>query len=173
MQDLIKQYRKTLKLVRKLKENAPEEDKRILRNIDSDLRYCIQWMRTARRPGNRRGVERLAAYQREKSFDPILIQEYVYGLGKDQLSSRKYDPFNMIDEKHNMVSESDRERIEAALSILSPLEREVYLMSRGKCISYKNIGQMMGIKETTVASKIQRAEKKLAKYRKEALSNEA
>jgi RNA polymerase sigma factor (sigma-70 family) len=91
-------------------------------------------------------------------------------LDKDERASLKYDPFNMIDddEKHNVISESDRERIEAALSILSPLESEVYLMSRGKCISYKNIGKMLGIKETTVASKIERAEKKLAKFRKEA-----
>jgi hypothetical protein len=42
MQDLIKEYRKTPKLVRKLKENAPEEDKKILGGMDSDLRYCIQ-----------------------------------------------------------------------------------------------------------------------------------
>lgn len=170
MQDLIKEYRETLKLVRKLKEKAPVEDRRILASMDSDIRYCLQWMRTARRPGSRRGVERLAAYQREKSFDPILIQEYVYGLDKDERSCLRFDPYSLIDddEKHNMISESDRERIETALSILSPLEREVYLMSRGKCISYKNIGKMLGIKETTVANKIERAEKKLARFRKEA-----
>jgi positive control factor len=33
-------------------------------------------MSTGRRPGLRRGIERRAAYQKERPFDPILIQTY-------------------------------------------------------------------------------------------------
>lgn len=162
MKDLIEEYKKSLKTLRKIKENAPEEDRKILGSMESDLRYCLQWMTSARRPGNRRGVERLAAYQREKPFDPILIQQYFCGLGEDELTSFQNDPFHMID-KHNMISESDREKIDAALSTLTTLEREVYLMSRGHCLSYSEIAGMLGIAKGTVQKMIERSEKKIAK----------
>lgn len=165
MQDLIKEYKNSLKLVKELKERAAVEDRKILSSMESDLRYTLQWMKTARRPGSRRGIERLAAYQREKPFDPILIQQYFYSLNQEERINSQVDPFNMVDDKFNNISESDKKKVQEALSILSPLEREVYLMSRGRCIPYKNIGLMLGIKETTVANKIERAEKKLSKYR--------
>jgi RNA polymerase sigma-70 factor (ECF subfamily) len=163
MQDLINEYKEALKKVRELKEGASEEDRKLLGSMESDLRYSLQWMKTSRRPGNRRGVERLAAYQREKPFDPILIQQYFYSLGKDEkLTCFQNDPHKMIDkEKHNMVSKSDKIRIEVALSTLSPLEREVYLMSRGHCLSFSEISRMLGIAKGTVQKMIERAEKKI------------
>jgi positive control factor len=165
MQDLIKEYRETLKLVRKLKETAPEEDKRILGSMDSDLRYCIQWMRTARRPGNRRGVERLAAYQREKSFDPIFIQQYFSGLDKYERASYMYDPYHiLLDDKHNRLTQTEKEKIEDALSCLSRLERDIYLMARGRCIPREEIAHLMGVTKGTVNKILKRADDKIKKH---------
>ncbi|WP_052807454.1 sigma factor-like helix-turn-helix DNA-binding protein [Risungbinella massiliensis] len=118
-------------------------------------------------------MERLAAYQREKPFDPILIQQYFYSLGEDEITSFKNVPYQMIDkdkEKHNMVSEMDKERIEVALSTLITLEREVYLMSRGHCLSFSEIAGMLGVAKGTVQKMIERAEKKMAKHRSNSLS---
>lgn len=157
MKQLIMEYKESLSKVRvaknRVKIKVTEEQKEqysLLCSMERDLLWSIQWMETGRRPGNRRGVERLAAYQREQLFDPIWIQNYAYGLDQQE-------PMG------NRITESDRERIDDALSLLSPLEREVYLMSRGRGISFSEIGMMLGIKKTTVASKIERAEKKLLK----------
>lgn len=167
MKELIREYKESLKKVQEAKLTANEEDQKILISIESDLRYAIRWMQTARRPGNRRGIERRSAYQREKPFDPILIQQYFSSLSKEERSSLRYDPYHLIDtDEDGRIGQEDRDRIEKALECLSSLEREVYLMSRGNCIPYRDIARMMRIKETTVASKIERAEKKLAQYRK-------
>lgn len=164
MQELIKEYREALKLVRELKDRASEEDKRTLASMESDLRYSLQWMRTARRPGSRRGVERLAAYQREKPFDPILVQQYFYSLNRYERTSLQYDPYNMIDAKHNMISQSDKEKLEDALSCLTRLERDVYLMARGNCIPRGEIACLLGVKKGTVNKILKRADDKIQKH---------
>lgn len=76
MQDLIKQYNTTLRQLRVVQKDAKEEDVKILTDMISDITYSLEWMKKARRPGNRRGVERLAAYQRERACDPLLMQRY-------------------------------------------------------------------------------------------------
>nr|WP_281248224.1 sigma factor-like helix-turn-helix DNA-binding protein [Seinonella peptonophila] len=59
--------------------------------------------------------------------------------------------------------------MEEALNLLSPLEREAYLMSRGKGISFSEIGLMLGIEETTIANKIERPERKLLGFKRDNL----
>ncbi len=71
MQDLIKQYNTTLRQLREAQKDAKEEDVKILTDMISDISYSLEWMKKARRPGNCRGVERLAAYQRERTCDPL------------------------------------------------------------------------------------------------------
>lgn len=44
-----------------------KEDIKILTDMISDIPYSLEWMKKARRPGNRRGIQRLAAYQRERA----------------------------------------------------------------------------------------------------------
>lgn len=61
-------------------------------------------------------------------------------------------------------------RVEAALNLLSPLEREVYIMSRGKCLSYKEIAGLLGVAKGTVQKMIERAEKKMARRRERGIS---
>lgn len=156
MKELIQQYKQSLAKVRLMYEQAPEEDKKIISGMISDLQYSLEWMQTARMPGNRRGVERLAAYQREKSFDPLIMQQY--------FRSMDDDPFTMIDRpRENVTMEMDRFRIENALSVLTNREREVYLMSRGHCLSFEKIAGCLGITKSSVQTMIKRAEKKIAK----------
>ncbi|MCQ6512965.1 hypothetical protein NPN18_24675, partial [Vibrio parahaemolyticus] len=72
----MKQYKETLWETRKLLKKASDEDKEVIRGMISDLEFAIEWMETGRRPGNRRGIERIAAYQREKPFDLLLMQKF-------------------------------------------------------------------------------------------------
>jgi positive control factor len=161
MEELLKQYRESLRLAKKLLEKASDEDKKIIRGMISDLEFAIEWMTTGRRPGNRRGIERRAAYQREKPFDPLLMQKFF----------RSSEPTYEWDDhqEESLITEWDRQRIEDALSVLADREREVYLMSRGYCLTYSEIANYLCISSSSVQTMIERAEKKIKKRINESL----
>ena len=56
MQELIKEYRQSLKEIRKLKETAEEHDKKIYGSMITDLEIAIAWMETGRPPGSVKGI---------------------------------------------------------------------------------------------------------------------
>ena len=161
MHDLAQEYKQSLKTARKMYHNASEEDKKTIAGMISDLEFAIEWLETGRRPGNRRGVERRAAYQREKLFDPLLMQKYF----------RSTEPTYEWDdhERESIITSWDRERIEDALSVLTDREREVYLMSRGYCLTYSEIANYLCISSSSVQTMIERAERKIKKRIKESL----
>ncbi|KQB91896.1 MULTISPECIES: sigma-70 family RNA polymerase sigma factor [Geobacillus] len=161
MQQLIKEYKQSLKVARKMYIKASEEDKKIIRGMISDLEFALEWMETGRRPGNRRGIERRAAYQREKPFDPLLMQKFF----------RSSEPIYEWDDhkRESVITEWDRQRIEDALSVLTKREREVYLMSRGYCLTYSEIANYLCISSSSVQTMIERAEKKIKKRINESL----
>ncbi|SFA55543.1 RNA polymerase sigma-70 factor, ECF subfamily [Parageobacillus thermantarcticus] len=161
MNDLVQEYKKSLKMARKMYIKASEEDKKIIRGMISDLEFAIEWMETSRMPGNRRGIERRAAYQREKPFDPLLMQKFF----------RSSEPVYEWDdhEEESLITEWDRQRIEDALSVLTDREREVYLMSRGYCLTYSEIANYLCISSSSVQTMIERAEKKIRKRINESL----
>lgn len=162
MQDLIKQYNTTLRQLREAQKEAKEEDVKILTDMISDITYSLEWMKNARRPGNRRGVERLAAYQRERECDPLLMQRYFRSMD-DNL----YEWDNH--QQEHAIGEWDKIRLEDALSLLTEREKEVYLMSRGYCLTYREIARYLNITCSTVQSMIERAEKKIARQVNESL----
>ena len=161
MEELLKQYRESLRLARKLLETASDEDKKIIRGMISDLEFTIEWLATGRRPENRRGIERRAAYQRERLFDPLLIQKYF----RSTEPTYAWDDHN----KESIITSWDLERIEDALSVLTEREREVYLMSRGYCLTYSEIANYLCISSSSVQTTIERAERKIKKRIKESL----
>lgn len=166
MQKMIEEYQKTIRQLTKIREGMDEEQKKveskIIGGMISDLQYAVDWMKTGRRPGNRRGVERLAAYQRERVMDPLVMQSYV--------SSAQGDPFQMIDDEPvHSITKDEKERLEDALSVLTKKEREVYLMSRGFCLSYAEIANYLCVSRSAVQDAVERAEKKIAKRTMESL----
>ncbi len=132
--------------------SATVEDKKVIAGMIFDLEFAIEWMETERGPGNRRGIERRAAYQCEKIFVPLLTQKYF----------RSSEPtYEWNDhEKEDVITSWDWERIEDALSVLTDREREVYLMSRGYCLTYSEIASYLCISSSSVQTMIERAEKK-------------
>lgn len=160
MQELLKEYKETLRKIRKAKseyppvnERNPEQDcdYKILCQMESDLLWSLEWMETGRQPGNRRGIERRAAYQRERPIDPIHFQRYAM------------QP--LYKQSKHTLSDFDMWRVEDALSCLSKLERDVYIMSRGYCLSYAEIAGLLGVAKGTVQKMIERAEKKMARQK--------
>ncbi|MEC5303758.1 sigma-70 family RNA polymerase sigma factor [Bacillus thuringiensis] len=162
MQDLIKQYKTTLRQLREAQKEAKEEDIKILTDMISDISYSLEWMKKARRPGNRRGVERLAAYQRERTCDPLLMQRYFRSMDDNLYEWDSH-------QQEHAIGEWDKIRLEDALSLLTEREKEVYLMSRGYCLTYREIARYLKITCSTVQSMIERAEKKISRQVNESL----
>lgn len=139
------QLRRALKAAEASEPQHPDID--ILKSMISDKHYEIQWMHTGRRPGNKRGVERLAAYQRHKLVDPLIMQAF-----SNQYNSRSA----------STLTEWQRTQLEDALCRLSKQERECYTLAHGQGFSFSYIAGLLGISKGTVASYVERAQKKVS-----------
>lgn len=159
--DLLLSYKENLIHSKSLLMNASDRDKAIINGMIRDLKYAIEWMETGRKPGNKRGVERLAAYQRERPFDPLLVQRFF----RSQDETYAWDK----SENESVISSAEQEMIDDALSVLTAKEKEVYLMSRGHCLSYSQIANYLCISSSSVQTMIERAEKKISKRRYDSL----
>lgn len=147
MEDMIDRYKDTRRILRALRTLVTDgAERRIVGDMIGDCEYSLQWMQTGRRPGNRRGIERRAAYQREKLMDPILMQSFMQ-------SSTGGSPANL--------SEDQRARIGQVLEGLTKRERECYMMAHGECFSLAQIAEMIGLSKGTVYTYVLRAQKKI------------
>ncbi len=140
-------YRKTRNQLRKAYEAADADDRKIISGMISDCEYVMEWLETGRRPGNKRGIERRAVYQRLKLVDPIRMQSF-------RQPATGGSPSNL--------SEYQRFQIEDALSRLSPRERECYTMAYGDCLSFSRIGELLNLKKSTVQSYVETAQYKIS-----------
>lgn len=66
-------------------------------------------------------------------------------------------------QQEHAIGEWDKIRLEDALSLLTAQEKEVYLMSRGYCLTYREIAGHLKVTCSTVQSMIERAEKKIVR----------
>ncbi|EKN67859.1 sigma factor-like helix-turn-helix DNA-binding protein [Schinkia azotoformans] len=178
MEQLLKGYKHSLRIVRSLQEQARSEKKRLedikLKNfskLDSsrrsevirelnllggmigDLKYAIQWMKTGRNPDNiKRGAER--PYR--TIWEPKIIEQWH--------SSQDNDPYDMIDrEEQNPIIVTDEElcRIEEAMCTCTEREKVFYRLARADYMSFQEIADKFGISKSTVQTTIERAEEKI------------
>jgi RNA polymerase sigma factor (sigma-70 family) len=140
-------YRHTYRIVQQARETAAPGDKHLMTGMLTDVQYAIDWMGTGICPGNRRGIERRAAYQREKLMDPIHMQTYI-----EQQT---------VESRPSSISEQQRARLDQALSRLSRRERECYELHYGMCYSLQDIASLLGLKKGSVQYYLQAAVKKL------------
>jgi positive control factor len=161
MESLLWSYKENLLKAKRMAKEASDRDKSLLNGMIRDLQYAIEWMETGRQPGNKRGIERLAAYQRERPFDPLLMQRFF----RSQEETYAWEEA----ECESVISSAEQEMIEDALSVLTAKEKEVYLMSRGHCLSYSQIANYLCISSSSVQTMLERAEKKIAKRRYDSL----
>ncbi|MES5869110.1 sigma-70 family RNA polymerase sigma factor [Bacillus cereus group sp. RP32] len=161
MRDLIIQYKETLCRLENAKISAKEEEIKILTSMISDVTYALEWMKNAKMPGNRRGMERRAAYQREKSYDSLLMQRYF----RSTDTTYEWDDEN----KESVISEWERIKLEDALSTLTKYEREIYIMSRGRGITQEKIAKYLNVSRSTIKTILYRSEIKIAKQVRKSL----
>ncbi|MGG4035866.1 sigma factor-like helix-turn-helix DNA-binding protein [Paenibacillus cisolokensis] len=148
MRDLKLAYRQTYWQLRRALKACGDDgpDAPILRSAISDVNYAIMWLHTGRRPGNKRGIERRAAYQREKLVDPLKMQAYMS-------PARAVSPTTLTDD--------ERFRLEEALRRLSDRERECYELKHGQGFSHAYIAQLLGMTKASVDEYVQRAQRKV------------
>lgn len=125
-----------------LEENHKAHVRAMIRDCD----YILEWLETGRRPGNKRGVERLAAYQREIPTD--IMEKY----------ANKPVPVQFHDDKEYV-------HMEYILSLLSDRERTCYEMNIGGMWTEREIASTLGVSRTSVQEFLKRANAKIKKYR--------
>lgn len=141
-------YRKTRNQLRKAYEAADADDRKIISGMISDCEYVMEWLETGRRPGNKRGIERRASYQKEKLMDPLRMQAFIQ-------KSTAGSPVNL--------TEWQNFQIEEALSNLSEREKECYILSYGECFSQEKIAKMLGLSRSSIEKYIKRASEKISR----------
>lgn len=177
MHDLLKSYKETRKALKRMQSELKDSDdairvvrmeeakkktgrekavcngdenkteRQIIGEMVGDTEFVIEWLESGRRPGNKRGIERRAAYQREKLMDPIRMQAFV-----DRGTAGS--PANL--------TEWQIGQIEDALCGLSERERECYVMANGQCFSHAEIAKLLGISKSSVDTHIKRAQQKIS-----------
>lgn len=156
MHDLLKEYKDTRKGLnaayeaRRASAEAGNEEAMAERQIIGEMRgeveWIIEWLESGRRPGNKRGIERRAAYEREKLMDPVRMQAFV-------ARSTAGSPCNL--------TEWQRFQLEEAMCTLSTRERECYELHYGMCFSLGEIANLLQIKKGSVQSYLKSADAKI------------
>lgn len=116
-----------------------------VRAMIRDCDYILEWMETGRRPGNKRGVERLSAYQREIPTD--IMEKY----------ANKPAPVQFHDDREYV-------HMEYILALLTDRERTCYEMHIGGMWTEREIANTLEISRTTVQEFLKRAKAKIKKY---------
>src|SRR5690606_5672560 len=172
MQDLIQQYRESLRKVRKAKETANEVDRSILSGMESDLEFAIKWMKTGRMPGSRRGAERRAAYEKEWPADPFRMDmpgRYYRSAGAVYVAD--FVSNYGIDEPE--IDEVDRETIrlfiDGILSCSGVPERKVSELRHVVGLEPQEIAEELGISVDHVTNALIRAKNKIEALKRVAL----
>ncbi|OEH53135.1 Fis family transcriptional regulator [Oceanobacillus sp. E9] len=120
-----------------------KEDKRQINSMITDMSYAMDWMRTGRRPGNLRGVDKRSAYQKRVLYDMELF------------------PSLDIEPEERTLSEREKQDLYDILIELSHRERQCYLLHMANGHSMSQVSEILGIKKSSVQSFIQRAKKKI------------
>ncbi|MFM1652576.1 sigma factor-like helix-turn-helix DNA-binding protein [Brevibacillus sp. B_LB10_24] len=178
MQDLLCEYQKTRKALNRLQRHlkqaddaarvvrldmakrqtgkakavsngpARKGDRRLVEEMIGSIDYVIEWLETCRQPGNRRGVERRAGYERERPMDPALMQ-VMFSSDSTAGSSCPLD-------------KQEADQLEYVLSWLTERERDCFVLTHGECFSLEETAQLLGITKSSVQTYITRAQNKMA-----------
>jgi RNA polymerase sigma factor (sigma-70 family) len=157
--ELLEWYQDTLRTVRKSYDSYTEQmqqakdsaeyqrleaERSVVSGMISDLEYCIEWMKTGRRPGNRRGVERHSYEQREVLKD-----------------SRWWNAYSRSQQGQRTLSDEELQMLDDLLGCLTKEQYEVFTMIRGRCFTYDECARELGMPKSTVQYHLERAEERL------------
>ncbi|MGG3801776.1 sigma-70 family RNA polymerase sigma factor [Metabacillus fastidiosus] len=165
MEDLIFEYRRSLKEVRKmyqpfkdidLKKITAQQatDKKLISSMISDLEFTVEWLEKGRQPGVKRGYDRQDSYKRMLIKDPKIIETFSNSIIKTSAEE---------------ISDIDKERIQDALSVLTNREKEIFILNKVQLYSYEEIAELLKVSKSTVQTNMKRAETKMLKRQSDSL----
>nr|WP_150959341.1 sigma-70 family RNA polymerase sigma factor [Aneurinibacillus sp. XH2] len=135
----LEDYRQSLDRTNEIGQSEFE----VVGGMIGDMRYALEWMRTGRRPGNRRGIERQSVYQRTALLDPDLF------------------PSLDLEPQERVLDDDEKRKIVDILWNLSARERQCYLLHMSYGMSYAEVAQELGLSRRTVQQYVERARAKI------------
>ncbi|MFD2330654.1 sigma factor-like helix-turn-helix DNA-binding protein [Cohnella sp. GCM10020058] len=139
---MLEKYRASL-LHPKHQTDRQREELTIIDGMISDMRYAVEWMRSGRRPGGRRGVDAKDAYKRSVLLNMDLFPSL----------DLNYDEIELTDEQ--------KKAIVRVLLRMTERERECYLLHMAHGMSFAQIGAQLRLSRSTVQHNIMRAKAKI------------
>ncbi|BBI31449.1 sigma factor-like helix-turn-helix DNA-binding protein [Cohnella abietis] len=125
-----------------------DKDRRLVVEMIASCSYVIEWLRTGRRPGNLRGIERRSGTQREVLMDPAMLP----------MIANPSMPRSPQEEEKG----ENRFRLEAALRGLTDRERSCYMLAHGESYSLSEIAALLNISKSSVGTYMVRAQRKVS-----------
>lgn len=122
-----------------------KQDKSQINSMVNDMTFAMEWMKTGRRPGNLRGIDKRSAYQRRVLLDMDLM------------------PSLDIEPEERTLNQDEKQAIMDILIELSHRERQCYLLHMAQGWSFSEIQKEIGISRSTVQKYIERAKEKIEK----------
>ncbi len=120
-----------------------KQDKKQINSMINDMSFSIDWMKTGRRPGNMRGIDKRSAYQRRALVDMDLF------------------PSLDIGTEEKVLSQDERKKIMDILMLLSHRERQCFLLHQAQGMSYAEIHRELNVSRSSVQKYVERAKKKV------------
>lgn len=147
LRGLVEEYCQSLALVRKAIRRAEKEGRKhdlsLLRGMERDLEWTIEYMLTGYPP------------------EPSRPRRYIPVDPQKAISLFRYRPPS----GPTLKIEKVRLQILEALDVLSEKEREAFLMVVGEGLSYGETAKYMGVKKATVQEYVRRAKEKITARR--------
>lgn len=147
-----------------------QRDYEILKDVASDLRFAISWMKKGFQPNaHYRGIERNDAYYVMRPYDPSILERYI----ENKQAGEPYEDveegvYGSQEEKEEMqriafeesMTRETAELLERVKVTLTRDEREVLLQLHKKT-PQREIAEMVGISQPGIIKMIRRIKKKL------------
>ncbi|SFG10276.1 sigma-70 family RNA polymerase sigma factor [Sporolactobacillus nakayamae] len=148
---MVYEYRRSIRLAKKAYASAPiKEDpnsieRTIISEMLSDMHFALAWIHCGFNPYHKCGAYRRSEVQ---FMDPDLMDAI-------ELESKPQDA--------RELSDMERIDIKIALSKLTERETDIYVMHHAEMLPLDEIAELLGVKKSTVATTIRRAQKKINK----------
>ncbi|MET1247642.1 sigma-70 family RNA polymerase sigma factor [Sporolactobacillus sp. STCC-11] len=143
LRTMVYEYRRSIRLANRAYEAAEGTEKTVIGGMLSDMHFALTWIYCGFNPYHKRGAYRRSEVQ---FMDPDLMD--AIELESEPQQSRELSYMERID-------------IKIALSKLTERETDIYVMHHAEMLPLDEIAELLGVKKSTVATTIRRAQKKI------------
>src|SRR5699024_2029913 len=125
-------------------------DKTQINSMIREISDVIKWLKTGREPFKLRGIDRRSAYQKRVLYDMDLFPSL--DIVPDSLKENDND---------KELTNEEKELVADILLVLSPRERQCYLLHYVNQLSFEEIADELKLSKGTIQSYVERAKAKI------------